>query len=653
MIHHFILALQDSEHVHHDSSSEWLLSDDIRHHYELENMVDLTSCDPELLTEILHERFIQLTADRIRGRVTNREPRYHENHGVNGFALYDEYLWDVAEDALTGTKWEVEYTENILRIRFHEFIPAQPNTKHWIFLSYDCMDEYDGWSRQGRIPSHWMVEPSRKRIVAQAGVDSTSRTRRRCADCATVWNPNTEMFSCGRRGAQRPVKLCVGCTFYYHDFFDINTNVFQYIGQDFQALEFDYESLRLQLRRNIDRFELKEWLVSISGDMPFVPNTRYEDYSYELRWSFWSTNQRGETIAIPSDRYGNRIHQDRAHESKEYSKMGIPIGMELEVQYRDNTRNLETGIVDLLVPLHTEFPYGNERLRSTGNQLAIGTYDTSTGRHGLEFKFQPMSWEFFKQLPEPFFDSLTDKFRGYHAKRCGIHLNIPKSVLSSGQYWFFIAWHNMRLFDYLHGREDESPNMLGDIYQRVDVDYAKWVFLTDPSFEASNQSCGHRDHVDYDDAFKVACATSHYLANRRHSPQRNSWLNIENQARLEVRAFSSNTMKDRLIKNFQFLEALLFYADAVTHAYIPDEDYYAGVHEDIMQSFPGDYELDGAIMHLRDDRMFIKWLFMTGLNDVYTELISYLDRHGHIERALEMEVSSEQGTVLQEAVNWS
>ena len=112
-------------------------------------------------------------------------------------------------------------------------------------------------------------------------------------------------------------------------------------------------------------------------------------------------------------------------------------------------------------------------------------------------------------------------------------------------------------------------------------------------------------------------------------------------------------MKDRLIKNFQFLESLLFYADAVTHAYIPDGDYYAGVHEDMMQSFPGDYELDGVLHHLKDDRLFIKWLFMTGLNDVYTELISYLDRHGHIERALEMEVSSEQDNVLQEAVNWS
>ena len=112
-------------------------------------------------------------------------------------------------------------------------------------------------------------------------------------------------------------------------------------------------------------------------------------------------------------------------------------------------------------------------------------------------------------------------------------------------------------------------------------------------------------------------------------------------------------MKDRLIKNFQFLEALLFYADAVTHAYIPDEDYYAGVHEDMSSSFENENERDKTIMHLKDDRMFIKWLFMTGLNDVYTELISYLDRHGHIERALETNLSVVQDNVLQEAVNWS
>jgi len=622
MVEHFLSAYRDIN--YHEDGIAWLFPPDEESGEPLvESSWEFLGYSEDRQREMVTNRLRTIVRDRMKSRLMNR--RGIINPQVNGLFYFD-YLRKCADEVIENTKWEVEVTEGTLRVRFFEFVPTRADMKHWLFLSVDGEDE-----QFGNIASHWHVEPHKLKLTAQASLRDESRTRRSCPKCLIVVNPNTEMFTVEVDNNYRPEKVCMPCLTYFHDFYDLNTGRFRYVGVDAEVTEWDVSDIRVQDRRNLQRFNLMEWLSDKVGELPFIPNNRHEDYSYELNWSYWTTDSNGQRVAIPSDRYGNSIQTDRTHESKEYAKEGIPLGMELEVQYRQTDRPLSAGITEFLNPLHKDFPYGYERLRTQRNQLAVGTYDTSTGRHGMEFKFQPMSWEFLKTLPDEFFTTLQSEFRGYHAKRCGIHLNIPKSVLSTGQFWFFIAWHNMALYNFMHTPEDDGDNLLGDIYQRVDVDYAKWSYLSDPIFESPDTRCCDFHSLN-DTKVNIACATTRYLRSNRWNGIRNSWINLSNGERVEVRAFASNTMKDRLVKNFQFLEALLLYSDAVTFNYVPDLHNHHGINSDIESAFNGSPAEFQMVLNMLDEDMFIRWLLMTGLDNKFTELITYLDRQGHLER---------------------
>jgi hypothetical protein len=596
----------------------------------------------EDLFEYLQRRFLEVGVARMTSRIRRSSDSTAQLEGLD----YKSFLEKCVQRAFDNAIWEVEDAEGVLRVRFFEFVPARPDTSYWVFLSFDGEE-----TRYGSIANHWKIETFRGKLVATAGVKDGSRTRKMCPQCRQVVNPTTEMFTINQ-GRSRPIKVCVPCTVFFHDFYELSTGQFHYVGSDLDNIvPFNETDIRVTDLRNIKRYNLMDWLSVRVGVVPFIPNYRQEDYNTELHWSYWQTTDRG-SDAIPSGRYGDRIQMDINHESKQYAKQGIPMGMELEVQYRDVTDELTNGIRKLLAPLHKDFPYGNERLRSTNNQLAIGTYDVSTGRHGLEFKFQPMSHQFIAQLPADFFESLTSEFRGYHAKRCGIHMNIPKNVMSTGQYWFFIAWHNMRLWEYTHENEDNYHNFLGDIYQRVDVDYAKWLALTERDILAQgpNFRCGCHDGAPT--VTQIACSTGRYLVNNYRSPERNCWINIENAERLEVRAFASNTMKDRILKNFQFLDAFLTYADAVTMGYKVEPNNRAGVQS----SFDDAYELADrttVLSHLNDQNMFTAWLMQSGYVYTYPELTEYLQRTGYVDRAQEALSNDKFNEHVQTAVNWS
>ena len=621
MVDAFVDAWNNVPFNEHDDSITWLFPNDGMDSWEFDEL------PRETQENMVTERFKEIIVERQISKLFRSTGI--ANTSVNGNNYMDS-LRAITEEVINNTKWEVESDDGTLRVRFFEFIPIRPDMKHWVFISYDGEE-----TRHGSVSTHWRIEQHKNKLTAGVSVREETRTRRKCPECDSVCNPGTEMFTVERSqrwGSQRPWKLCVLCTTFFHDFYDFATGRFRFVGTPVEVLDnFNFEDIRLQDRRNLTRFNLEQWIVDKVGTLPFMPNTRHEDYSYELNWSFWSMNQNNQVVAIPSDRYGNHIQRNRDHESKGYAKQGMPLGMELEVQYRLQDRNLSQGIASFLNPLHKDFPYGNERLRTHNNQLAVGTYDTSTGRHGLEFKFQPMSWEFLKGLPDEFFTTLQDNFRGYHAKRCGIHLNIPKAVLSTGQYWFFIAFHNMAMYNFEHGPEGDNGNLLGDIYQRVDVEYAKWMYLTEPTFHRQdNTCCDDHSSEGLTPQQQIACSTSKYLNRYRHSPQRSCWINIENPGRLEVRAFSSNTMKDRLIKNFQFMEALLLYSDAVTYNYRPDSQ-GNGIQFDVTEAF-ADFNEFEMVSRMLDEDMFIRWYVMTGLDHKYPELTAYLNRTGHLNR---------------------
>jgi len=640
MVRHFIDAFNSVNFDEHEDSIGWLFPNDGMDTWEFQGLTEETQ--------------YQMFRDRVKSIITEKQfSSLHSSIGINNEYVngisYRDKLSQIAEEVINNTKWEVEHADGTLRVRFFEFVPSRPDMKHWLFLSYDGEE-----NRYGSVATHYRIEQHKNKLTAGVSIREESRTRRQCPTCRSVCNPNTEMFTVEQShgyGNVRPHKVCVLCTVYFHDFYDLATGRFRYVGSDVDVVDFDIDDIRTQDRRNLNRFDLIDFISDKVGTLPFMPNVRHEDYSYELNWSYWTTNTNGEVVAMPSDRYGNHIQRNRAHESKQYAKQGMPLGMELEVQYRKTEHNLSKGISTFLNPLHKDFPYGNERLRTINNQLAVGTYDTSTGRHGMEFKFQPMSWEFLKGLPEEFFATLQENFRGYHAKRCGIHLNIPKSVLSSGQYWFFIAFHNMAMFNFEHTPEGDYHNLLGDIYQRVDVEYAKWMYLSEPTFHTeTNPCCEAHPQDEFTNQQRVACATARYLNRYRSSPQRSCWINIENPGRLEVRAFSSNTMKDRLIKNFQFMEALLLYSDAVTYNYQSSVS-GNGIALNILDSLTIDeFQL---VSKMLDEDMFLRWYVMSGLDNKYPELTRYLNRTGHLNRIQTQIVDTSDHSDLQTVVNYS
>ena len=177
------------------------------------------------------------------------------------------------------------------------------------------------------------------------------------------------------------------------------------------------------------------------------------------------------------------------------------------------------------------------------------------------------------------------------------------------------------------------------------------MYLTDPTF--SNNTCACCDAHPVEEVTnqqRIACATSTYLSRYSQSPQRNCWINISNTGRLEVRAFSSATMKDRLIKNFQFMEALLLYADAVTYKYRPSSG-GTGVQSNILSAFDS---VDDYLMVCRmlDEDMFLRWYVMTGLENKYTELTDFLQRYSHLDR-IAAPINGDLQDYLRTAVNYT
>ena len=648
MIAQFVTELRNLDPSVHESSCHWITGyDDDRweNDNDMDDFINWSFDNDDEMKSYLYDRFIEVAITRITSDNYNRRSANNSDLLPSYYTVRRQY----AIKALTSAKYQVESDEGVLRVRFFEYVPAKPNTQNWLFLSYD--GEH---GRYGNIAGHWKLETFKNKLVCSAGVSDSSRTRKFCPKCRGVVNPTTDMFTI-TQGRNRPIKVCMLCTVYFYDFYELSTGIFHYVGDDTpETVAYNPANIRVSDRRNFVRYNLEEWIRGRVGVVPFIPNYRHEDYTAELNWSYWQTTDRG-TQAIPSDRYGTGVQTDVTHESKEYARKGIPIGMELEVQYRDLQDNLSGGIRKLLAPLHKDFPYSNERLRTTNNQLAIASYDVSTGRHGLEFKFQPMSHQFVKQLPDDFFEALLREFRGYHAKRCGIHMNIPKNVLSTGQYWFFIAWHNMRLWEYTHAVEDEYHNLLGDIYQRVDVDYAKWLSLTTNSITESSYDfqCGCGRHDGESQVVTIACDTSQYLSRYRHSPDRACWINIKEPERMEIRAFASNTMKDRLLKNFQFLDAFLTYADAVTLSYEPSESYVNGIQKEFELAFEPD-DLGVVLNHLNNQYLFVSWLDATGYSYQYPELAQFLTRTGHRDRAADaMDSDNQFAEQVEQVVAWS
>jgi len=224
-----------------------------------------------------------------------------------------------------------------------------------------------------------------------------------------------------------------------------------------------------------------------------------------------------------------------------------------------------------------------------------------------------MSSLFLNDLPEEFFETLKNEWRGYHAKKCGIHLSTSKSALNNPESFVFLTYHNNHVRAYHNSSEDECRNIMGDVFQRVDVpNYAEWHEVKYESGLDRNDYATGRD-------FRYASYLNAVIRNRQ-SVSRGNFINFasaEND-RLEFRAFASATLKDRLLKNFEYVDAIYQFSRHLAQN-LPD-----GLVD--IRDIPAD-ELELIHTILDNEIGFYFWLDKTGGFRAYPNLAAHLERH--------------------------
>jgi hypothetical protein len=160
---------------------------------------------------------------------------------------------------------------------------------------------------------------------------------------------------------------------------------------------------------------------------------------------------------------------------------------------------------------------------------------------------------------------------------------------------------------------------MGDVFQRVDVpSYAEW-------HEVRYSSGIVREDYPTSRDYRYATYLNAVVRNRQ-SVDRGNFINFANAEndRLEFRGFASATLKDRILKNFEYLDAMFMFARHLSEN-LPDD------LSDIRDIPESDYELLHLI--LDNEIGFYFWLDMVGGFRKYPNLAAHLERH-NIDRYL-------------------
>ena len=463
-------------------------------------------------------------------------------------------------------------------------------------------------------------------------------TKALCPVCDTVVSRHNETlpFFSPERRMSRKLRTCFGCLERFATGFSLAHECFiestaghgglALVGQTPVQLENLWLGFSAQVRRNINRSEflLKFFKPETQSiyEVRFVPDFTFYDYNQELDWHLFMIENGAYNIVKSSNQnHGPTVtHADAVHKNFFGNREFLPIGMELEIQYRNEDSNLHSQYIEnLITPLHKKFPYERPTFGQR-QQLAIGSRDSSIGYRGVEFKFQIMSSPFLADLPEEFFETLKTEWKGFHAKKCGIHLSTSKSALNRPESFVMLTYHNNHVRKYHNLNEGELPhNIMGDVFQRVDVpSYAEWHEVKYPNGIVREDYATSRD-------FRYATYLNAVVRNRQTVDRGNfiNFANAEND-RLEFRAFASATLKDRILKNFEYLDAMFMFAKHLSEN-MPD-----GL-EDIRDIPEGELEFLHTI--LDDEIGFYFWLDMVGGFRKYPNLAAHLERH-NIDRYL-------------------
>jgi len=302
-------------------------------------------------------------------------------------------------------------------------------------------------------------------------------------------------------------------------------------------------------------------------DIVFDIDTTPDDIN-GLRWpssdrNVWVIHKN--TVAVPAGtRRGKcRTKQATKNIQARYWETGIPLGLELELEMQGEGDCYGSDCCDYCYEgdccgcneehcldsyevseiLHKTREHIYEHMRAFAIRKGRTSYryanpiiakgDGSLS-NGVEFNYQPMTVEAFRPLAQIVEDNRGELY-GYSGSS-GIHIHVPKSAFTDAElYLWMILWDTFQQYV-----NNQGISFLSVIAQR---EPNNWCRYTVPYYgDRAETKSG-----DFVNAIKNDRKT--------HSP-RYSALNLNGHGTtMEIRAFNSNTIADRLIKNMAFVDA--------------------------------------------------------------------------------------------------
>ena len=302
-------------------------------------------------------------------------------------------------------------------------------------------------------------------------------------------------------------------------------------------------------------------------DTVFDINTEPNDIN-GLRWptsdrNVWVIHKN--TIAVPAGtRRGKcRTKQATKNIQARYWETGIPLGLELELEMsggeecygsdccddcyegyccgcNDNSCLDSSEVANILYysRKHVYEHMRNFALRKRRDTYRYANPVIAKGDgsldNGVEFNYQPMTVEAFKPLAE-----IVEEHRGGlygYTGNSGIHIHVPKSAFTDAElYLWIILWDTFQQYV-----DNDGNTFLSIIAQR---EPNSWCRYTTPYT---------RDRADNKSGDFVRAIKN----DRKSLAPRYSALNLNGHGTtMEIRAFNSNTIAERLIKNMAFVDA--------------------------------------------------------------------------------------------------
>jgi hypothetical protein len=271
------------------------------------------------------------------------------------------------------------------------------------------------------------------------------------------------------------------------------------------------------------------------------------------------------TIAVPAGtRRGKcRTKQATKNIQARYWETGIPLGLELELEMNGeydcyggdccddcydgdccgcyDSECLDSHEVSDILYKTREHVYkhmrdfaiskGRANYRYVNPIIAKGDGSLT---NGIEFNYQPMTVEAFRPLAHIVEDNKGGLF-GYTGNS-GIHIHVPKSAFTDAElYLWMILWDTFQQY-----KDNDGRSFLSVIAQR---EPNNWCEYNTPYY---GQKAG----------IKSKDLVNTIKNDRKSHQQRYSALNLNGHGTtMEIRAFNSNTIADRLIKNMAFVDA--------------------------------------------------------------------------------------------------